>query len=244
MGSYIEDDAIHHGWRLIQDEGDNTAEQLVTNEGMTDLLRQVEWRYSQDRPLILAEDLSPDGTNLLSLPASWTEGLSVIQSIENPIGSVPLEIRDPRTYQLYRQPSSWKLLWLDGAPSAGSSTVRITYTAKRSYHATVPATTTVLDADHHAVCCLLASLACDTIAAKFARTHEPIIAADVTSYRTKQQEWQAVAKRFYAMYADHLGLGSGNGSGESTVPGSSVWVNWDNRQSWGGDFLTHPRRDR
>jgi hypothetical protein len=127
-----------------------------------------------------------------------------------------------------------QVLWLELYPASGAN-VRFTFTVPRVF-AAAAANTTVADVDFEAVAALAASYAALAIAGKYARTSEPILAADTVQYRTKAQEWTALSDKWLKVYEKHA---------SSITPPSSDWVNWDSKLGvLGYNHLTHSRRRR
>lgn len=233
MASYSRDDAITLVWRMLRDTGNTATEQLLTNTEIGQFVDQATRRYSRIRPLLVVEDVAADGTNFSDLPATFDVDFGRIVTIETPPGSTPPSFIDPRAYRLYLAPTGWKLLWVETYPSSGES-VRYSYTTVRSFGAAA-ASTTVADNDFEAVASLAASYAALAIAGKYARTNEPIIAADNINYRTKTQEWTSIADKWRGVFEKHAA---------GIVEPGSTWVNWDSRLSVGYGHVTHPRYRR
>jgi hypothetical protein len=241
VGTYNEADVVEQVWKLLRDYGSEAAQQLLTDTEITDFTRTGERIYSQVRPREHVFEDPATGTRYLTIAQTgvdaYEEGLSTLRAVETPVDEVPRQMLDPRSYYIERTPSLLRLVFAEDIPPA-AQVVRLTITKSRKYDA-VAANTTVLDMDHVAVCDLIASVCADSIAAKYARTSEPAFNADAVNYRTRTQEWQSVAKRFWARWESHMGLGSGEGA-MSSGPAASAWANWD----LPGTSLSHPRLGR
>lgn len=234
MASFTRDDAITRVYRMLRDVGNTATEQLLTNTEIGDFVDQAARRYSLVRPNTIVVDQVADGTNLMDVPAGLDVDFGRIVTIETPTGETPPAFRDPRLYQLYQSPSGWQINWLDFYPTSGD-TVRIAYTAARTFEA-LAADTTVADADYDAVASLAASFCALAISAKYARTSEPQLAADTVNYRTKAQEWATISAKWKAVWDTHAGAIAAPASGT---------VNWDSTLGvlpYG--HLTHPRLRR
>lgn len=235
MGSYDLTDAITHAWRTLHDEGEEAAEQLLTDTEYEAFLTEAAARYSGERPRTLVEDVTADGTVDLALPAGFVEGFSRLVRIETPAGT-PIEYGRAWTE---RGPSGMAIRWADRYQPASGDVVRLAYTSPRTWEAT-PGATTIPDADFYAVVALGASIAAEAIAAKYSATSEPIINSDVTNYRTKAQEWHAVARKLRERYADHLA--STVATTEDTLLGAtSGFLSWPTRTASGRRYLFHDR---
>lgn len=243
MPAFIESDAVRHVWRLLHDPGDNEDEQLLTDTEVKAFLAHATRRYSLDRPLEIVADVVADGTTYSLMPATYDDGFSRIVSLEAPSGEVPPASIDGRAWALYRSPAGLRLRWIPGNQPAVGQAVRLVFTVSRSYHATVAAQTTVADADHYALCDLAASICADTMAAKFASTHDPIVGGDFANFGSKSQQWMAVAKRLEARYLAHMRLSPGP-DGMAGTGIASGWANWDTTASDGRDWLFHRSRLR
>lgn len=226
-------DARTQVYRNLRDTGDTADTQLLSDTEIDSYVVAATNRLSLLMPRVAVEDATADGTNTLALPAGFDTDFSRIAHIETPTGNNPPTIMDPRWYFIYQSPSGYSIRFISSAPGNGD-TVRIAYTATRAF-AAVAADTTVRDIDFEAVCALATSLGAEAIAGKYARQHEPIIGADVSSHQaTKVEEWQRIATRFRTQWDKHSAF----------VGRTSGRVNWDTRQSVGYDHLTHPRRLR
>lgn len=244
MSTYTDNDVVVYVWRVLRDLGDLADEQLLTNTEILALLDAAERRYSIDRPRLTSKDVLADGTSLSPMPTGWEAGYSSIRSIEFAIGETPPAYIDDRRVRVYMQTDGTeKLLWLVDPPASGQS-FRITFTASSSL-APSALNSTVPDKDFYALADLTASISADAIAAKFAQATDPILNSDVTSYRSKPQEWRDIAKRYENRYRDALGLGpaegpQGGAGGASALPASRN-VNWDLVPSGRTDWLFHRR---
>jgi len=203
------------------------------------LLQQAILQYSKDRSRELATDVSGNGTSFIAVPSSggdvFDETFSTIRSIEFPLGSIPPNLVPEEDWRLYRTPSALQIMLLSTAPSA-TDTVRITWTAKhKSDGSTVP------DYDFEAVCDLAAAFCYDALAGIYTQTGDATIMADSVNYRTKNQEFQSLAKQARQRYYSHLGIDptAAAQTGPALATGSM-----HETMGWGGDRLTHPKVSR
>jgi hypothetical protein len=232
MGTYSLLDAVAQVTRVLRDVGTTDAEREVPDLDMQALLRQAASVYGKHRPREVVVDLVADGTHFTPLPLDFDESTGTLLRCE-----CPLEFeRDPREWSLYRAPAGLTIRWLEGHEPSTGDAVRIAYHAARAWGDTA-LNTTILDGDFYAVCDLGVALCCSTIAQKYARTHEPLVNADVVGYRTKSQEWDGRAKSYRAAYENAMGLKDG-------VVAAGGWVNWDSTFSTGIDWMTHRRWGR
>lgn len=90
-----------------------------------------------------------------------------------------------------------------------------------------------------AVCHKAACLTCQAIATKYSRTSDSTIGADSVNHPTRAQQFAARSREFCKLYAEALGLGSGDGKGGQ--PGHAEFVDWDTTPGWPGSrrFIFH-----
>lgn len=100
--------------------------------------------------------------------------------------------------------------------------------------------TTIPDSDFEACSDLAAAICAEKLAAIYAQTRDPSIAADVVNYRTKSQEYLALAKALRQRYFDHIGIEE-DGKGSGAGPGAIAIGDMELRQGSGVDRLTHRR---
>src|SRR3990172_6146482 len=70
-------------------------------------------RYSQDRPQVSVQDVTPTSTTVLPLPAAWEAGFSEISALEYPIGENPPSYIPTDRYCLYQDPSAITIRVID-----------------------------------------------------------------------------------------------------------------------------------
>ncbi len=173
-------------------------------------------RYSKDRPRELVSDQAGSGTALLALPQIgagpalevFEDGFSSILRIEFPIGLIPPSYILEEDFQQYRSPAGLQIMLLGTTPSV-SDTVRIGWTARhKSDGSTIP------DVDFEAVCDWAAALCYEALAGIYAQTGDATIMADSVNYRTKSQEYMALAKVAAKRYFNHMGISADDKSPE------------------------------
>ena len=231
MGSYSLSDATAQVVAVLRDYGTVADEQELTDSEVGRFLAQAAAEYSRIRPLESVADVTADGTEFTTLPAGFDPDAGVVLRVECQAGGTWYEV-DARSWSLYQSPTGHQLRWTRAAAVASGAAVRVGYTGRRSWGATA-GLTTVADDDFYAVCDLGVSFACAALAQKYARTHEPVVNADVVGYRTKAQEWDGRAKAYRAAYERAMGLSDG-------VAPAGGRLNWDSRGTY-ADWLTHNR---
>ncbi len=230
----------------------DTSNKLSTADRDAFITQAVQQRYSKDRPRVLVSDISADGTSDFALPTGpstppeqFEDGFSEIRTIEYPIGNVPETYVDNPDWKMYRSPSGLKIRLLVTVPNQGEN-IRVLWTLRHTPGTSGqnPVNTTIPDADFEAVCDLASALCAEALAATYAQTRDASISADAVNYRTKGQEYLALAKALRARYDAHVGIeeGSGTGaSGGSTQAAAAAVGNLYEQMGSGVDRLTHRR---
>jgi hypothetical protein len=214
--------------RIIQDDAG-----ILSSTEIDDFILESLSYYSKDAPYLKVADIAGDGGYQYDLPNDWQEGFSYIVKVEYPAGKqVPL-LLEPGDYTVYKTPTGLKLHFYSLSPLA-TETIRITYTTlyTQSTIDSIPAQ------DQDAFCLLAAALCCGAIARRYAQTSDSTIDADSVNYRSKSDEYARRAKELGLRYSNFMG------KKEGTPSAASGTKDWDTDYSWGGDFLTHPRRGR
>lgn len=217
--------------KLLQD-----AAASLASADRDDLIRQaLQQRYSKDRPLESVTDVVADGTSFVPLPGTFEDGFSSVKMIEYPIGEVPISLVEAEEWQMYRSPSALKILLLETTPT-NLEKLRVTWTARHNADGS-----TVYGGDFDAVCDYAASLSFEALAALKTQSGDPTILADAVNYRTKGQEYLALAKALRKRYFDHIGIeDSGAAGGVSAGPALAIG-DMDLNMGSGVDRLTHRR---
>lgn len=167
-------------------------------EDFNDTIRESLKKYSRARPRTLVADVAGDGSHDYPLPAGWSNGLSALQSIEFPIGSLPETYIDNDGIKLYQAPGGVKIRLYDFTPAVGE-TIRVTFTGLHDE-------TSLPDADIEAVANMAASLCCRQLALRYAGSSDSTIGADVVNYRSKGDEFARRAKELEKLFRDAIGI--------------------------------------
>lgn len=190
--------------------------------------------YSKHRPRILVVDTTGDGTFEYSMPSGFEEEFSAILSIEYPYNTTnqyPIYIDEGRDFSVYRDDTALKLRFLNSTPSA-AQTFRMTFTA---LHTITTSSSTVPSIDTQCLVNLAAALMAEQLAADF-ENRAPSTYPDATiDLRSKAQEWQTQADRYYTQWNKCMGIEEGGGP-EAAV----AWTDYDWRLQSGESPLTHP----
>lgn len=155
-------------------------------------------RYSKYRPQLTCVDLAGQDSCDIALPPDWSHGLSFIESIEYPIGSVPETLIDPRDWRFYQTPAAICIRFSAIRP-VSSQNVRLLYYIMHT-ETSLPA------ADRDAVANLAASICLRQLAAAFGQTGDSLIQADSVNYRSKSDEFRRLADSFEGLYTHHVGI--------------------------------------
>ena len=210
------------------------------------LVQAILSRYSHDRPVEVVSDVTaPGGTHDMPLPVDpnyvFEDGFSWLVALEYPAGAaatVPATYLLEEDFLLYRTPTSLVIRMLPTIPNAGD-TVRVTWTARHKNDGS-----TVYDSDFEAVCDFAASLCMEALAAIYTQTGDATISADAVNYRTKAQEYLALAKAARQRYFNHMGIDDPTGTAQQ----GAVIAIGSQHEELGGllgiDRLTHPRSTR
>jgi hypothetical protein len=186
-------------------------------------------RYSKDRPRRVVADLSGDGAQFewdLASVSGWRDGFSQITAIEYPQGQQIPALLDDGDWTIYESPSA-RLLRFRFALASGK-VARVQFTAPHASDAS-----SMPEADYYAVGALGASIAAHKLAAVYTQIGDSSIAADTVNYRTKAQEYMALARRLEQDYENFLGTDP-----ERSAPAASRSAAWPGGTA-GGSRLTH-----
>jgi hypothetical protein len=199
-------------------------------------IAQAVKRYNELRPQQSVQDYPGDGATFdLALPTGWVTGMSTIRQMEYPAGQRVPVLLERDDWQFYQTPTSTKIRLLQVTPVTGK-TLRLTFTKP---HGLDYSGSTIPSQDEEAVTDLAASIGLRDLAAAFAGTVDPTIAADSVEYRTKASEYSQLADKLEKRWRAHMGLDQ-----TSEAQAASAFVDVDQTDSLGHDKLTHPNRNR
>ncbi len=215
---------------VIQD----AANKLSANDRAAAVQQAILQRYSKDHPLQVVIDIPGNGTSDLPLPEGYEDGFSYITQVEYPGGQVPAECLQDFEWQMYRAPSGLVVRLLVDVPAADEM-VRMSFTQRHA-----PDASTIYPQDQNAVIDLSASYCFEALAAIYAQTGNNSIAADVVNYRTKGQEYLALAKAARKRYCSFFGIPE-DGNQEAIAKPALVVAPMTQLMGTGVDRLTHQR---
>lgn len=190
-------------------------------------------RYGKDRPRVVVEDVTADGSNILPLPASWVAGKTYLASLEYPVGEYPVSLIDPEMLGVVRTPAGQEIR-LVGAITNGA-TVRATIHLPHTLDVSAD---TLPEADREAVASYAAAVLLDQLASLYAANQDSTIQADSVDHRSQSAEYAARARALRTRYFDALGIDP------KRQVAASATVNLNLGDSRGRDRLTHPSRHR
>lgn len=168
-------------------------------------------------------------------PLDWEPEFSKILRVEYPAGRREPVYLEDEDWQLYHKTTGQVLRLLSATPSAAEK-ILLTYTAR---HAVTMSSGTVPDADFEAVCHLAAAYALSALANRYLHNQSSTLSADVVDHKSKSADAAAAARRERGEYFAHLGIKEGD-----AVTAGMAFKDHDVDYPWGGDRLTHPRRQR
>lgn len=191
-------------------------------------------QYSRDKPLRLDAIVSGTGSaSTFATASGWTDGFSVILSVESPIDQEPEQLLDLQdSIQIVLRSGVEKWQFIDFQMSA-SETARVQFTLP---HTADGVRSTIPSIDEDAVSNLAASKLARALAAYYAESTDGTL-ADVVDHTGKAAVFQALANDLRAMYKEHVIAGE-------IETGVLTHHDLDVNFSWGGDLLFHPRRFR
>ena len=215
--------------QLVAGHLQDTADKLSSADVTAAVEEALAGRYSKDRPRVVVEDLTGDGAKYewdLATIEDWQNGFSQVVRIEYPQGEQVPNYLENDEWMIYESPTG-RFLRFTFAPRAAIK-ARVRFTARHAVDAS-----SLADADFYAVGALAASLAARRLSAIYAQTGDSSIGADTVNYRTKSQEYLALARRLEQDYENLLGTDP-----ERTAPAASRTADWKGDTA-GGDRLTH-----
>lgn len=167
---------------------------------LDEFLKRAGEVYAKDRPRVVLADIAASGVFDYAVPSDWDADESTALRVEFPAGKQQPKFVPDDEWLIYREAGgARKLRFLAASPSGG--TIRLTYTIP---HVLSPTQNTIPDSAFMAVIYKAAQLACEGLAAQYAKTSDPAISADVVNYRSKPQEFADRAKAFGRMYAERI----------------------------------------
>lgn len=160
------------------------------------------YRYSSDKPRTKVQDVTPETSQRLPLPAAWEEGFSSVLSLEHPIGDIPPTLLEQDAHQVYDDGVAKKILLEQGVTVAANS-VRMSFTIA---HVVSAGEDTIPLQHREPVACYAAASCCDQLASFYSGGTDSTIQADSVDNRSKAAEYSARARALRKRYFDELGI--------------------------------------
>lgn len=195
-------------------------------------------RYARLRPVEAVQDYPGDGATFdLALPTGWVPDLSTVRSLEYPTGQRPASLLEAEDWSFYRVSTTVQKIRLAALTPSAGQTLRLTWTKP---HTVDQAGSSIASQDEEAVANLAAAIGLRQLAAVYANTVDPTLAADSVNYRSKSSDYLKLAGELEQQYREHMGI---TDKGSETLAGG-VFVDVDRTNSLNQDQLTHPNRWR
>ncbi len=191
-----------------------------------DAIADAVTKYSDDKPRVVVEDVTADGTEYLDLPAAWEQDFSEVLSLEYPIGSSPLSYIDE--FSLYQLPAEFKIK-LPSSVTSGND-VRASFTIM---HTLTGVTDTIPSKHKEAVASYAASLLCTQLANLYSGDEDSTLQADNVNHGSKASRFSKRAKELRESYHDLLGID------KKRTKAASAVHNLDRKDSQGNTRLYH-----
>jgi hypothetical protein len=164
--------------------------------------------YSRHRPRQKVTVLTGAGQDFdFAVPADWVDGVSSVLAVENPVDLQRPEFLDDNEIRIRYDP-------ITGLPRFRFFT-EVLESGEKAYvtygvpHVVTASSDSIPLADRLAVVKLAASGCATQLAALYAQTSDPTYGADTVNYRTKSQDYLALAKALKLDYQEHIGAALG-----------------------------------
>jgi len=196
--------------------------------------------HSKNRPRrVYQEYTAGSDTDTFALPTSWDDGISVISSIEEPVGKVPQVYRDPNTYCIaYDKDNDAERIRFDGDITSGDVFV-VEYTAA---HDVSSDPITLADSEVEALADLGAHFACLRLASFYADSSDSGLGAGAVDTEAMTVRYNEQADRFLNAYERFMGIASSPGAAASTAAtGAPAFAvrDYDPLTGWGRKRIFH-----
>jgi hypothetical protein len=222
---------------LFDQELKDTANLLAPAEKLKAVTEAIK-EYSKHRPRERVHEITGTGSAFeFAVPTDWEDGFSTLRGeVEYPAGKREPEFIEREDWLVYRDPTQGLRFRLIRHTPTASEKVRFLYTVRHAVDATQD---TVAVFDRESAAKLAASFGARALAAYYAQTQDPTLAADAVNYRTKAQDYTMLADRLLKAFKEHLGL-----KDQDQVPAAGASIDLDVDLQPGGDRFYHPRRWR
>lgn len=209
---------------LVDDFTRDTGE-TITVEQRDRAIELARLRYSADRPRVLLEEVTADGSAMLALPPSWVQDFSRLSDVKDGSRTIPSHTELTLSGHVIR---------MDERLVAGTA-AQVWFTTTHRLDAggdTIPET------DREAVSHWAAAALLEQMASHYSGHKRPTIQADAVDWDAKGRDYANRAKRLRQLYLDHLGVDPKRNAAAGVV------VDMDRGASSGGDRFIHSQRRR
>lgn len=153
--------------------------------------------YSRRRPYQQTVKLTGDGTFFFTLPSDWSNEFSWIREIEYQIDRSPAAIIEPKKYEVIQLDTGYKGKFIGEYYPGNGEFFYVRYVKVH----TITAAANTISVDHkRSFINLCASIACESVAAKYGHTADASVESDAIDYRSKGDEFAARARDYFKMF--------------------------------------------
>jgi hypothetical protein len=190
--------------------------------------------HSKRKPDKKVKDIFGNNAFDLDLPDGWEKDFSAILSVEFPADEREPVYLEDEDWRVYEDTAGQVLRLLFDTPSA-LQTVRVTFSA---HHVVSDSEGTIPDGDFEAVCHYAAHFALLALSNSYVQNTDPTIHADGVDHKSMSDQAKSNAGAEKKIYFEHMGVKEGE------VGAGMAFKDYDVNYPWGGDRITHPRRQR
>ena len=231
--------------RRIRTNLQDKAELLEIDDHET-YIQKAKISYDRDRPYIKIKTETGDGSTFqFDLPSDWEVGFSQIYGqIEYPVDVdvyQQIQLVDDNDWVIYRDATDTEKLRLTGFTPASSAILKYKYSIA---HVIDQEACTIYERDLGAFSDLATAFCFKALAAYYTQTIESTYSADSIDYLSKRDECEALANTYLDFYNSHMGKGVKGGTSEIAPSAGMAFKDLDLTFPCGGDYLTHPSRQR
>jgi hypothetical protein len=188
---------------IVDDKLRDTADKVTAAQRHAAIAEAVK-DYSRWRPRVALSTITGDGSAYtFALPVGFEDGWSTIRAVEYPVTEQAPVYLEAGAYMLYRQVAGTLVLRLSELVLTAGEQAYLSYTARHTVNTT---TDTIAEGDREIVAGKAAAICLRELAAYYAQTSEPTLGADAVNYRSKSQEYLALAAALETAYELALGI--------------------------------------
>lgn len=208
---------------------------LLSNPEVDKDINAAVSRYSVDNPRRKTLIINGDGGHRYNLPSDWKDGFSRIEFIEWPGKQQRIStVKYPEFRILDNDGNGEKIHFLVFSPSTGSN-FAVHYTVT---HKLTETNSTIPDSDFYAVGYLASHFVSLSLAGKVLKNRDSNFAQDIVNFRSTADEYRRMAKEFFQLYKQWMGLPEKGPKAADRLADIDVRAPWRGRQG----YLTHFNR--